>query len=285
MAVPDLQDALDCLQKKEVDEAIALLRKKIDELPAHLTAHVLLARAFETKKDWTRALTCWENAHFLMPNSPVAREGKERVLEKMDQRADASASDTPEEAPLEGSAAESASSEVSESEPSSEVSTGDDSPPAGARDRPPSPSAEGPSSLDELRKQTEEESRRQSSHGEDTETQRAAGSSSGDSTEERLEDLEGQANGDLDRLIEELESARIEPDPNVEEVDPADVSSETEDLVSETLARIYEAQNEFRQAAQIYVKLASQEPDQARSYLERAAEMREKAEGRTGENG
>ena len=47
MAVPDLQDAINHLQQKDVDGAIATLERKIEELPAHLTAHVLLARAYE----------------------------------------------------------------------------------------------------------------------------------------------------------------------------------------------------------------------------------------------
>jgi len=75
-----------------------------------------------------------------------------------------------------------------------------------------------------------------------------------------------------------LESARIEPDPDVDEVPAPDLESDVDDIVSETLARIHEAQDQYRKAAQIYVKLASQEPDQARVYLEKAAEMRRKAE-------
>ena len=80
MAVPDLQDAINYLQQKDLDAAIRTLEQKIEELPAHLTAHVLLARAYEAKRQWTQSLKCWENVRFLMPNSPVGREGKQRVL-------------------------------------------------------------------------------------------------------------------------------------------------------------------------------------------------------------
>jgi ATP-dependent phosphoenolpyruvate carboxykinase len=85
---------------------------------------------------------------------------------------------------------------------------------------------------------------------------------------------------DLDRLIDELESARIEPDPDMEAVPEPDLEDDVDDLVSETLARIHEAQDQYRKAAQIYLKLASQEPDQARTYLQKASEMREQAEAK-----
>ena len=111
-----------------------------------------------------------------------------------------------------------------------------------------------------------------------------AGNQSSETPEERVDQLEDEdVDGDLDRLIEELESARIEPRPDVDDVPPPDLEDDIDDLVSETLARIHEAQDQYRNAAQIYVKLASQEPDQAREYLEKAAEMREKAEAKARE--
>jgi tetratricopeptide (TPR) repeat protein len=86
MSVPDIQHALELLRQRDVDAAISSLKKKVEELPAHLTAHVLLARAYEAKRDWDRALRSWENAHFLMPNSPIVIAGKERVLEKINEQ-------------------------------------------------------------------------------------------------------------------------------------------------------------------------------------------------------
>jgi regulator of sirC expression with transglutaminase-like and TPR domain len=48
-------------------------------------------------------------------------------------------------------------------------------------------------------------------------------------------------------------------------------------MVSETLARIYIAQQQYTEAARVYVRLAHQDPDRADEYRERAAELREQA--------
>ena len=82
---------------------------------------------------------------------------------------------------------------------------------------------------------------------------------------------------DLDRLIDELEGARIDPQPDVGDVPEPDLDSDVDDMVSETLARIYIAQNQYIEAARVYVRLAHQDPDRADEYRERAAELREQA--------
>jgi tetratricopeptide (TPR) repeat protein len=290
MAVPDLQDAIDCLQRKDVDGAIATLERKVDELPAHLTAHVLLARAHEAKRQWDRALTCWENVYFLMPNSPVAREGKRRVLRKMDRGTEAD--DIEPVGPAVPDRSPPAGDEATGPEPDEE---GDEEAPTTA--------TEAVSELDKLRRQAEEEARRggaraelsdtpdasakttapASPPAEDSPAEDASGKNAPDETpEERVSEIEDEGD-DLDRLIDELESARIEPSPDVDDVPAPNLDQDVDDLVSETLARIHEAQDQYRKAAQIYVKLASQEPDQARTYLEKAAEMRRNAERDTQE--
>ncbi|MDX1547537.1 MAG: hypothetical protein R3247_11145, partial [Rhodothermales bacterium] len=81
---------------------------------------------------------------------------------------------------------------------------------------------------------------------------------------------------DLDRLIEELESARIVPDPAFEDV-PAlddDPDDPLEDMVSETLARIYASQEKYAEAARVYEQLARQHPERADAFAARAEEMR-----------
>lgn len=269
MAVPDLQDALDCLQRKDMDGAIATLERKIEELPAHLTAHVLLARAHEAKHQWDQALTCWENVYFLMPNSPVAREGKRRVLRRMN--GETQTDDEPaEDSPIE----EDPSMETpSPPSPPSEEAPEDEEAPTTA--------TEAVSELEQLRRQAENEARQGGARPDLTQS---PGPPSSDTPEDRVDQLEDAGDDDLDRLINELESARIEPQPDVDEVPPPDLENDVDDLVSETLARIHEAQDDFRKAAQIYVKLASQEPDQAREFLEKAAELRKKAERNAREN-
>lgn len=270
MAVPDLQDALDHLQRKDVDAAIATLERKVEELPAHLTAHVLLARAYESKHEWDQALQYWENVYFLIPNSPVAETGKRRVLRQMDQEEDAGeleeiAPSTPSAAP--SPAPDNASSDEAESIRDERSDT-----------ERPTTATEAASELEELRRQAENEARQGGARPElaDTPEGRAA-DAPGDTPADRVDELE-EDDEDLDRLIEDLESARIEPDPDMDDVPEPDLETDVDDLVSETLARIHEAQNQYREAAQIYVKLASQEPDQSRKYLEKAAEMRQQAE-------
>jgi hypothetical protein len=86
---------------------------------------------------------------------------------------------------------------------------------------------------------------------------------------------------DLDALIREIERApRIRPDPHF--VPPSDeerigTAADDEDVVSETLARIYETQGQFAEAAAVYEKLAGQRPGQADEFRRRARELRVRA--------
>jgi tetratricopeptide (TPR) repeat protein len=82
---------------------------------------------------------------------------------------------------------------------------------------------------------------------------------------------------DLDRLIEELESARIVPDPEPHTIPPPDLENEIDDMVSETLAKIYASQNQYEEAARVYEKLAARQPERATEFLHLATEMRRKA--------
>ena len=85
--VSNIQRALYLLRKKKVNAAIRLLEATTRGLPAHLMAHVLLARAYELKRQWEDALAAWDEAHLLMPTSPLVQAGRERVLEKRAQQA------------------------------------------------------------------------------------------------------------------------------------------------------------------------------------------------------
>lgn len=89
---------------------------------------------------------------------------------------------------------------------------------------------------------------------------------------------------DLDRLIDELEGARIDPQPDVSDAPEPDLESDIDDMVSETLARIYISQNQYEEAARVYLRLASQEPEQAKEHLEKAAELRDQARDLDAEN-
>ncbi len=263
MPVPPIQDVLDLLQQKEVTAAIDLLEQTVEEVPTHLPAHVILARAYEAKGQWNRALQAWEQAHFLLPNSPVAQQGKRRVLQRIQET----------EASIETQAS---SSPTRSGSKHTTDSTADS-----ASKPPPDPvgidESEGPSNLEELRQQTEEESKQGRRQSElDTANSPSDRSATPEDQVEQFQDA--APDSDLDQLIDELESAHIEPEPEMEEVSTPDLDDDADDLVSETLARIHAAQEQYGEAARIYRQLATQEPDRSQEFLERAAEMREKAE-------
>jgi tetratricopeptide (TPR) repeat protein len=81
---------------------------------------------------------------------------------------------------------------------------------------------------------------------------------------------------DLDKLIHELETASIVPDPDIPMIAESDLESDIEDAVTETLARIYANQSYWTEAAQVYEKLAVQHPERKAEFLQRAREMKEK---------
>lgn len=95
--------------------------------------------------------------------------------------------------------------------------------------------------------------------------------------EEALAGELDKADENLDQLIEELESARIVPRPDLDEIPAPDLDQDIDDVVSETLARIYVAQEQYAEAARVYEKLAEQQPESAERFREQAAEMRERA--------
>lgn len=268
MPVPPIQEVLDLLQENKVETAIDLLEQTVDEVPAHLTAYVILGRAYEAKGQLNRALQAWEQARFLLPNSPVAQEGKQRVLRRLEERSEGAKASRSTPPPKSTEASPPADESGSEAAPR----------PAGIDE------SEGPSSLEELRQQTEEESKQGGPRSGQEPEGRPGDLSS--TPEDQIEQLEDAApDSDLDQLIEELESARIDPQPDTAEVPEMEESSEREenddegeDLVSETLARIHAAQGQYREAARIYRQLATQEPERSQEFLEQAAEMRENAE-------
>jgi hypothetical protein len=153
-----------------------------------------------------------------------------------------------------------------------------------------------PSDLDDLRDRAEREARQGGARP--GLRRRSSGDAGGPGLGGRAEgagDDAGQggdgSDGDLDRLIEELESARIDPsgiDPAPEpeageEASEPDLEGGAREMVSETLARIYANQDRYREASRIYVKLAARDPERIREYLEKAASMREEAERRAAE--
>lgn len=270
MSLPALEKPLKLLEQKDIDAAIEALEEKVSKLPAHLTAHVLLARAYEAQQHWDRALRSWENAHILMPNSPIVEEGKKRVLRRLDDAEN-------------GSDRSAVAAGLDTRLAQSETSPTEDDPAERSEGEP--DATEENDDLAKLRRWAEQEARRGGARPELSDELSPDDSSSPSSDEppstpeEQIEKFEeGSADKDLERLIDDLESAQIEPDPDAEETPPPDPENDTGDVVSETLARIHENQNDYQEAARIYSTLASQDPDRADEFQQKAAEMREKAD-------
>jgi tetratricopeptide (TPR) repeat protein len=82
---------------------------------------------------------------------------------------------------------------------------------------------------------------------------------------------------ELDELIKELETARIVPDPEVKPIDASRLVPDVEDVVSETLAKIYANQKFYEEAARVYEKLAVQQKDREDEFTQKATEIRQRA--------
>ncbi len=78
----------------------------------------------------------------------------------------------------------------------------------------------------------------------------------------------------LDRLIAQLEDARITPRPDLEDAPAPDLEDDIDDMVSETLARIYATQNQHEEAARVYEQLALQNPERRDYFQQKAQQMR-----------
>ncbi|MCS3862075.1 tetratricopeptide (TPR) repeat protein [Salinibacter ruber] len=278
MSVPDLQEPLALLEQEDYDAAIATLHDTVRALPAHLGAHVLLAHAYESQERWAEALQSWAEARFLMPNSPIAEAGTQRVLRRLEDHDDASFTFAfPPSLKT---------SSPSDADPDAAPNDAD-SPAEGTED----PPDDADSGLAQLRRQAEREARQGGarpglSDAPPSSDRPSSPDEAPPTPEEQVEQLEDEGDtDDLDHLINELQSARIEPEADAD-APPPDVDDEagraadddTEDIVSETLARIHEGQDDYQEAARIYAALAEQEPDRADEFQEKADEMRRKAD-------
>lgn len=284
MSVPDLQEPLALLEREDYEAAITMLERKVAAMPAHLGAHVLLAHAYETQERWEEALQSWAEARFLMPNSPIAEAGTQRVLQRLEEH--------------DGDSFAFAFPPSLKTQPPSDtdMAEGSDVNAPTTDEQPESPDDET-SGLDQLRRQAEREARKGGArpnlpHAPSPSDLSSSRKESSPTPEERVEDLDEEGDADdLDRLINELQSARIEPEPDAEADAPPrapDVgeeveNDETKDIVSETLARIHEGQGDYQEAARIYETLVEQEPERADEFQEKADEMREKADESAGD--
>ena len=84
MPLPNLQDTLDLIDQGRAEELIPRLTAWAQQLPTHAAVRVALARAYEATAQWNAAHAAWQDAHFLMPNSPAIAEGLARAAASQD---------------------------------------------------------------------------------------------------------------------------------------------------------------------------------------------------------
>lgn len=251
-----------------------MLETMAGEMPGYATARVLLARSYEGLGEWSSALDAWRDALHIVPNSPVVLRGVERTARKV-------ASSTP-------------SGPATDELPSMSVST-------------PAPAAV--ESIDVEIEPTPDEATEPAAtdpEADDPEAERSAEPEIVDPEADDVADPVAQisedvadagadvplpdeepeafelppakgADEDLDRLIAELESARIMPRPDLDTLPEPDLEDDIEDVVSVTLARIYASQGQYGEAARVYELLAGQQPENEEEFKTKAAEMRSKA--------
>ncbi len=225
--VYDIQVPVDLLHDGKSQDAIPILEFITDAMPAHVTAHVLLAQAYAKEERWEEAKFSWQNAAFLMPNSPAIQKGFRHVLKMLTRQISLS------EAPVAKPEPPAPLPEVKEQKSTeinpSQVPKNSYAPPL-------------PPVLAKIAQQAE------------------------------IKDAE-----ELDSLIEELESARIVPKPEHEKIETQVLETDIDDMVSETLARIFEGQKQFDEAARVYDKLATMQPDRASDFSRKASDLRARA--------
>ena len=254
--IADIQDAARSLAHGRTDDAVDILTGLIDDFPGYVAAHVLLAQAHEANRRPEEALAAWHTAHLLMPGSPlIARRRAARLTESL--------------AP-----------------PTSEFVLPDDffhSPAEPAKDdwsdepdivldsmqSPSPPKTTIPNvdwvDIDEITATEDIQSY------EETDTVMTPPRAE---PEDVVTDDAGAFDGigDLDDLISSLENA---PPIRPGNADPEDVDEpDIPEVVSETLARIYETQKQYGFAAQVYEKLAEELPHRSGEFRKKAADLR-----------
>ena len=252
MPLPDIQDALEQLRQGQPAEAIPLLERLTGALPLYATAHALLAEAYENEERWPDALVAWQRARFLAPSSPAVQAGLCRAIAA---RSPVPILVAPKTAPPKAAPAS------PEPEPTEAAAA--------------SPQTSAPKAR--RRKRTDKAGRAKAQNQDrerngDAPTEAPAPLQESEPAPSRTSNL-----NDLDRLIEELEAVRIVPRPDLETVPTPDLDDEIEDMVSETLARIYASQKQYDEAARIYELLAAQHPEASAEFLEKATQMRDRA--------
>ena len=278
-----IQDAARHLAEGRTDEAAALLERLVRDFPAYVTAHVLLAKAREASGQPERALESWHTAYFLMPGSPLVVRERARLLraeparpdpERGGEKAEAAAPSPeppPETAAPPPPEPPDEPGDVVGTDPTEWVTEDGDAPPAAA----PEQDDDG----DDWTILEETEASRADGDGViEPSVAPPPGHPARPPARPAAPAQPEDEPDDLDTLIAQLERApRIRPDPEFRGDEPDSDADADSDVVSETLAKIYETQKQHAEAARAYERLAAQHPARAEEFSAKAAEMRRRA--------
>ena len=313
----DIKKLIEFLREGQAEKAIPHLEEITRKLPAHVAAHALLAQAYTIEKLYEKAKSAWQNALFLMPNSPSIQKGFKRVLNELASQQKLKETlfnpDTLDQKdqlqvdqPISFPDPETETNNLQEQSPADQNVQPEETDGAPALlVNPSSHHSIDPEEIKQILPDTIPLT--DTSQEEQTEQEPLAGAEetiaypelpvisiptvSPTISESKngnplpvppilstyVQNLkEWKDDEELDHLIEELESARIVPKPEHEHIEAPALDTDIEDMVSETLARIYEGQNQLLKAAEMYDKLAVANPSKAESFIARAKELRSK---------
>ena len=244
-------------------EDVMALKQWAEAAPGHATAHVALAHACERNGRRSEAHQSWQRAYLLLPSSPAVHAGLRRTAPSAKNGGGASR-------PPEASSSEQPDDRKAPFQPMEEE------PPASEGIR------EGTSPVEEAppEKETSPEEKKEEPAPQRPSSPAAPATASDNVALRELQAAlpEHAKDEDLDGLIEELQDARIEPTPDPDDVPAPNLETSESDMVSPTLARIYENQGQYTEAARAYRRLAEKHPAQADEYRQQAEALQARAD-------
>jgi tetratricopeptide (TPR) repeat protein len=265
----DLLELERLIDRGETAVAVPILERAVEMEPGYAAARLLLARAYEGEGRMGDAVSEWRLVRALVPDSPTAVTGLKRALRlRMLWAADPAAWATDD-----GAAAAAAAPEPAEppaAEPPEPVALGPAEPEEPVALGPAEPPAAEPIAA-------EPEAPPEPPEPDEPMLPHAPPIAESPDAEPEVPGWDDEAPQNLDELIRELETARIVPDPTIPPAAAEDLEPDVDDVVSETLARIYENQRHYGEAARVYEKLALQQPGRAPEFRQKAADLRTRA--------
>lgn len=269
--IAEIQEAARCLSDGREHEAVHILEALTQDFPGYVSAYVLLAKAYEAVDRVEEALSTWHTAHLLMPGSPLITR---RRASRMNGFPSPKAFEfvIPDEFIAGPPAAE---EETWDIEP--DIVLGSQQP---IIEEPKTPPADIDwRVIDEIEDTFEPVTA-------DVDVQLDVEATAPNVVEEEvsaeISEIESEQTPslegieDLDDLISSLENA---PPIRPGNTDPDEFAEPNfPEVVSETLARIYETQKQYGFAARVYEKLAEEMPHRADEFRAKAASLRARAQ-------